>query len=1023
MPPTTRRSQAGASQASIAKNPTRKRGPQATTSLRKESSSLWNFNTTSNGDEVLPSTEDQADDEDQNEEHPPLALGGSADALDSLHEMADKVGREVELFSVELDRFLRELPHREDKHVVAIEVAGKFQHIAQKAAESLNKRHERERRLQLRREWAQRANVSDQRTGGGSRMGSIRGTGSILEGRKAEEVKEQRHWQQEADIWQLFKLILELHYRHTTTEALDRELQAEREDKLAQMASPNRYTTEAELYERFLIESDTARERSLIKKWLEQTAEHQETDVQGVMEELETRSGAGKGLWSKGWLHTRERIKKEKRLRSWPDPSDPVLPQVRTENGEDMMATTLDPDAPGRQQRVLEKEDRFYEKAVWVACWEMLRRGTSWQDIRAWCEERNEGWRAVALFAMESKHSGSNSAWRKMCHLASESECANEYEAAVYGLLSGNSKAVERVCRSVDDHLFAYYTTTLTREFELYLHTNFSDRVPAMTALRRSTSANEDLTNRATAQEAFNNLIMRLRQNSATKEESAQPLKIIEHYLLNNDAENLVYTTGMAASDLDSMRGGEETESVIERIRKAPAQLLPESQVVLDPAALRIAAHIYVVTRAIDPMEPQAETVGAEENVLVSYLQALRAQGRRDYAAMYASRMRHDKYVAVLGNLLQDVSGASQQKEMLKLMSDDYGLDVVAIFDEQVRLILQKYFTLRRDQVPSRPLETLEDYAGEQTRLFPGRRIREDFMPAEMDEGDILLCRGLEWFRLLPGEWKVTFSTLGLGMRMALVSGHVSGAMLLARTFPFQSISEHKTVEVLGKVVNIMDKNSPIQPPPGTQEAVQLDVLRRQSRTYYELEQLVLAILALADWVSVERAYSSTPRAASTAPTELKIAKADLDEAVAPLLQPGFLREAADESEAVDLKWIRMCYIPEILLAYQCALYSAGPMISRDAYIELMDLSTTIADEDTGLTELFVQSGRMRELVDGFAQAGKMMLVMKGVNGKKFRPKGREGKDLSLWEIGGAGVTNGDGPDDVGRAAADADAD
>ena len=109
-----------------------------------------------------------------------------------------------------------------------------------------------------------------------------------------------------------------------------------------------------------------------------------------------------------------------------------------------------------------------------------------------------------------------------------------------------------------------------------------------------------------------------------------------------------------------------------------------------------------------------------------------------------------------------------RQKEMLKLMSDDYGLDVVAIFDEQVRLILQKYFTLRREEVPSRPLETLEDYAGEQTRLFPGRRIREDFMPAEMDEGDILLCRGLEWFRLLPGEWKVTFSTLGLGMRMAL---------------------------------------------------------------------------------------------------------------------------------------------------------------------------------------------------------------------------------------------------------------
>lgn len=762
MPPTTRRSQASAQ--SVPKKITRKRATQSTTT-RKDSNSFSFRDTRNDSDNAVPSTEvhidGDADDIDaDNEQAGGLALDGPADvqtAVNPLREMADKVGREVEQFAALLDGWLKKLPEREDKHVAAIEVADHFKAVAELSAKKLQERHDKERLVQLRKEWASRADVPDQSSEAGK---GLRGSGmSNLTGRKEEDVRELRHWQQEADIWELFKLVLNLYYRQDM-ETLVRERQTVREDKLAQMEYPNRFTSEAQLYERFLVESDRARGRSLVKRWLEETADHQETDIPGIMEELEARSGAGKGLWSKGWLHTRERIKQEKRLRTWPSPEESVLPQIRTREGEDMLVTTLDPDAALRQNRVLEKEDRFYERAVWVACWEMLRRGKSWTEIADWCAARNEGWRAAALFGVENQVATSNGAWRKMCYLASESDCSNVYEAAVYGLLSGNAKAVERVCKSFDDHLFAYYSTTLTRHFEHYLQQNYPSRMPAVAARRGP--LDESFDDEEKSQEAFNALANRLRNGAATKDEALMPLKVIESYLLNNDAENLIYTTGMAASDLDSMGGGAVT--TIERFRQPPAQLIAESNIILDPHALRIAAHIYAVIRAIDPGEPRPETVGCEENVLISYIQALRARGARDYAPMYASRLKRERAEVVMSSVLQDVSDGTEQTELLHNMTMFYKMDVVAVCTDMVTTVVGGHFGTVGGG--SRPLEIVEKC--EAQRLYPGRRIRGDFMAFDFTDEDDLLARSLEWFTLMQGEWKKTFRCLGLAMRKAL---------------------------------------------------------------------------------------------------------------------------------------------------------------------------------------------------------------------------------------------------------------
>ena len=214
---------------------------------------------------------------------------------------------------------------------------------------------------------------------------------------------------------------------------------------------------------------------------------------------------------------------------------------------------------------------------------------------------------------------------------------------------------------------------------------------------------------------------------------------------------------------------------------------------------------------------------------------------------------------------------------------------------------------------------------------------------------------------------------------------------------------------MLGISVNVMDK-SRVPSDSDSDESLEWQLLQRQSRSYYELEQLVRAIEALAMWASHERPYVTAPkRTSSFAPSALKQAKAHLDECIAPLLgAEGILRHGMDTQEQHHFDTIRTAYMPEIVIAYTTALYTAGPTISREAYIEAMDLSVAIAGAaGNGLAETIARAGRMRELVRIFAQTSKMMLIMKAAG--KPRKAGRQGRDLGVWEIEPQGALVADG--------------
>lgn len=207
-----------------------------------------------------------------------------------------------------------------------------------------------------------------------------------------------------------------------------------------------------------------------------------------------------------------------------------------------------------------------------------------------------------------------------------------------------------------------------------------------------------------------------------------------------------------------------------------------------------------------------------------------------------------------------------------------------------------------------------------------------------------------------------------------------------------------KSHSIFGSTINMADYESA----PSHVDPELWNEIISQSKTYQELEFLMRAIASLAQWRSVEDEYTRNHQkqfSLSRAPADLRDAKTVVDECMEPVLE-GILRSTAHvgPEEATDLEKIRLDYIPEVVLAYNTVLHTAGSLISRQNLIASMDLSVKVANEENGLAETFIKAKRMRELVTSFAMTTKAMLVLKGV-GREWKPRrDREGKNLGMWE-------------------------
>ena len=677
-------------------------------------------------------------------------------ALHPLQVTADRVGKQVEEFAENLDRLSSRNKRRNEKDCSdVLPLVNAYKKIAKDTVRRLQSLHAPERQQQLSKKTKRRLRNSS--------LKSTPGSSPAEEGKDHDmvtSVEDLKRWELEEQTWDLVGIMLQVGYP-------SRGMIEAKQDSESRLVRPStdtevhRYSSEKEIWNMFLASDDQAWERHVVVEWLKKCANDSGQEIDQVVKELEMDADRGSGLWAHSWLYSKEAIKYQKRLRSWPQALEPDDPGLETSlmNSEKTksLVTQLDPDAITRQSRSLEQQDYYFERATWLACWEMLRRGRDWDYIREWCHERGESWRAAAMrgdarnarFPTSAPASWqSRVLWRKVCALAAKDSSIDEYENGVYGILSGYLPSVLKVSRSWDDYLFAHYNSYLLHSFDRYLRSSFSDRIPA-TLNDKHGMLNFSVFGGQRAQSG-NQIVEKMKHLDTTREEAREPLKMLQGSLIANTFDDFVFKHGVRLTHAANAKGRSKIlepfgdDQNLEGSVTAPISMA-------DHDFLRLITHIIFLFQDLGFQFGEGERRSAMENIIVTYVDYLSKAGKQQLLPLYASRLSYRTSITCLGRQLPVIQDRRERQTMISLMKQN-GIDVPGVLSMQLQLIITDT-SLTQTKWPA--LRILEQTSKEASSVRP---IRTGFIGDEVTDDQEDLIHGFEWYLLLEYHWQQTMA-------------------------------------------------------------------------------------------------------------------------------------------------------------------------------------------------------------------------------------------------------------------------
>ncbi|KAF2493831.1 hypothetical protein BU16DRAFT_511928 [Lophium mytilinum] len=953
----------------------------------------------------------------------PLRLESSARKyFEPLQSMADRVGKDVEIFAEKLDRWYtdsRDLPPLE-KYNETLDLLSKFQKHADKNVEELKKREAAANRGDLAKDVRRRihsmANPPRGSLGPGVDDGSVKSMSTNLG--TSPKLHELRHWQNEAASWNLLRIMIDLYHPKPGYDAL-----ADKQQRLSAVEAEYGDRPDLEIWKRFLVEDPAAMEKSKILQWLEESADSNESDIDSIKEQLGAESGKDISNWTNGWLDTKSKIKAEKRRRLIGHPLHPDEVSIKSADGTQILVTHLDPDAPSRQGRALVKSDDYYERAMWMTCYEMLRRGKPWEEICEWCQDHNESWRGVSMGLTNSSSGDAptcltgpylGSLWRRTCYaLAQGSDI--RYERAVYGLLSGDLKSVEEVCRTWDDHVYARYNALLLSRFDAYLQANHPDKLPPNLIRKFATfDAVSFHGNWSTSNRRVVDLLL---TQKSTKSHAMTPTKLIQGSLIAN---NFIRFAHRVAAALVAKDNAKELEMRPEY--KLPVFEDPHEDyypVIQDTDNLRIVVHMLLIFKALGVDIGDDSFEELMDNTIIRYIVLLKESRRFKVIPTYAAQLAQDRQVRVLSSILPSITKLHEQEDMCKLM-EAIGIDtmdVVAtsyIYTSGESKLMDETKYIRRYNMLETP--TSEEY------LWPGVRTKQDFLDYSISPLEMDVIESLEWFLHVRLEMTPTLLSLSDAMKMFLLNGRLGAALELCRRLPAERVSQMKTKPYFGSALDFTNLKGKAEQaateriafPAGVAHPdnpdltfggfvrFQCDRWAEDARTYIDLCTLVTAIKALSEWREQEDVFIRAKEENKKVSTKsIKEQIEGIALAVEPLLQ-GSLTASSDDEEASQLELIRHIYLPDVILAYLSTLLAGAHFVSREWATKAMDLATAIADDaNEELADAFVQTGRMEELVAAFAATSKEMVRLgeRTPKGGASKKRGWLGESSRIWDL------------------------
>lgn len=561
--------------------------------------------------------------------------------------------------------------------------------------------------------------------------------------------QELRHWELEKQTWDLLRRLLPLRYPERKT------LQPKRRDI-------SKFQDSSQLWEEFLQSDSTAQERKAIMECMQEFSDETSMDIDEMVREYQTKAERG-DIVAYGWLHTRTAIKMTKNMQGYIGPLDPNAAHMtedhRNQIGSDPLVTQLDPDVVTRQNRKLEPQDEYFERAIWLGCYELLRRGRSMSEIRDWCVERTEVWRAVSMSAMplskdsEGERTVSNPLatllWRRTCYALARNGGTDDFERAVYGILSGDIPSVEKVCETWDDFVFAHYNALLRSQFDNYVAKRSSPE--AVQAATQSLPAFNALQFHGDGAPIGERVVHYLETNPKTSEEAQDPIKALQGAVISDSVSQFAYDNGLALGRHANKDGA---SALIPDFSQSQFKLDDDKYFSLpQPNGLRVLVHAFLLISSLEELQGgdtlKQDLRSAQENVLAAYVSALRLHNLVELIPIYCAKIQGERAFFTLSRNVSMITDEEERRTILTIM-EKIGMDIAEFVIFQPRSLLKEY------PEPGNDLRSgaLNMFLDEVPSLKYGRRLRPDFfgeMPDTLDPVDEQLIQSLEWMMLVDG--------------------------------------------------------------------------------------------------------------------------------------------------------------------------------------------------------------------------------------------------------------------------------
>ncbi|KAK2002863.1 hypothetical protein LX36DRAFT_707547 [Colletotrichum falcatum] len=810
----------------------------------------------------------------------------------------------------------------------------------------------------------------------------------------AASIEEIRRWEQEKQTWDLIRRLIPLRYPAP---------------KATGKQAPSVVEKSGEgdnIWHAFLANDQLAVERKTILEWLQQNA-RTGPDLDDLVRELQQNADRG-DIIAHGWIHTRSAIKLQKSVIGSIRPLDVQFPEVSrslVNSDKAPLVAELDPDSVTRQSRKLEPQDEYFERAIWVGCFQLLRRGSSLEDMREWCLERTEVWRAVSMSALPlaTKHGEESSVedpsalalWRRICFAAARHGGTDDIERAVYGVLSGDIPSVQKVCRTWDDFMFMHYNALLRTQFDTFVLGQCPPEVS--TSLRSSFAAFDAVQFHGDPSTLEQRLVHSLETNPQTGQEALEPVKTLQAAIITKELEKHFYEQGVA---ITLKANSKESSALMPDDSCHDVNVIPEKFADFEnPGRLRLAVHALIIFGTLDKLvdsPPDSATMSwrsdrreIQENTITLYISLLRLSGLEELIPLYCSRIRDQRALQVLSTNLLHITDNEGRLVQLSLIRKA-GLDVLEFVKYQPASLFR---CLDVDAGKTQAFQILD--SGPPSLKY-GRSIRTDFFgedPDTIDSIDERLIRSMEWLLLVDEAWPHVFC-VGVDIyKYFLRTMRLNAARSFASRVSFSTIMRQR-VEL-----HEQDANDSWWPEDAEFWAAQIETtdakslspsqLASEARAFRELECLVKALDTMETIASLAELSKEDPSVKrdfwAKVGNEVKSAK----EHVRPLLK-NWLRNQEDK----ELESLRDMYLPETLLAFISTLHFAGTTLTRDNFLECMELAATIAEKESDVAECFMKANRMKELVESFAACSKALAIASsekkaaGSSSKKLREMG-----------------------------------